>query len=70
MNTTRSTGEVGDRQSMIAFRYGVRLVRQRPGSAEALLDSIRWRSDHSDTESSGSGSQPFAPGAFDSAAPS
>jgi hypothetical protein len=65
MNTTRSTGEVGDRQSMMAFRYGVRLVRQRPGSEEALLDSIRCRSDHSDTVSSGSGVSPFAPRAFD-----
>jgi hypothetical protein len=58
MNTTRSTGEVGDRQSMMAFRYGVRLVRQRPGSADALLESIRCRSDHSDTVSSGSGVKP------------
>ena len=37
MNATRSTGEVGDRQSMIAFRYGVRLVRQRPGSAKGVV---------------------------------
>ena len=41
MNTIRSTADIGDRQSMIAFRYGVRLVRQRPGSADALLESIR-----------------------------
>ena len=29
----------------------MRLVRQRPGSADALLESIRCRSDHSDTVS-------------------
>eukprot|EP01137_Pigoraptor_chileana_P017786 Opistho-2@6247 len=28
---------------MIALRYGVRLVRQRPGSADALLESILVR---------------------------
>ena len=40
----------------------MRLVRQRPGSAEALLHSIRWRSDHSDTVSKGSGVNPYRPG--------
>ena len=70
MNTTRSTGEVGDKQSMIALRYGVRLVRQRPGSAEALLDSTRWRSDHSDTVSSGSGVSPSRHARSTSSAPS
>jgi hypothetical protein len=70
MNATRSTGEVGDRQSMIAFRYGVRLVRQRPGSADALLESIRWRSDHSDTVSSGSGVKPSRHARSISTAPS
>ncbi len=70
MKTTRSMGEVGDRQSMIARRYGVRLVRQRPGSAEALLDSMRWRSDHSETVSSGSGVNPSRQARSISAAPS
>jgi len=37
---------------------GIVTVRQRPGSADALLESIRWRSDHSDTVSSGSGVRP------------
>ena len=70
MNTIRSTGEGGDRQSMIAFRSGVRLVRQRPGSAEALLESIRWRSDHSETVSSGSGIKPSRQARSMSSAPS
>ena len=50
---------------MISFRYGVRLVRQRPGSEEAFEDSMRCRSDHSDTDSSGSGTTPLPPGTFD-----
>ena len=58
MSTTRSMGESGERQSMIARRYGVRPVRQRPGSAEARLASTRWRSAHSETVSSGSGVRP------------
>jgi hypothetical protein len=33
--------EDGDRQSMISLRYGVRSVRQRPGSDEALCDRTR-----------------------------
>ena len=41
MNTTRSAGEDGERQSMISLRYGVRRVDQRPGSEADLLDSIR-----------------------------
>lgn len=49
---------------MISLRYGVRLVRQRPGSLEAFEESMRCRSDHSET-SSGSGIQSFAPGPFD-----
>jgi hypothetical protein len=36
MSATRCTGEDGDRQSMISRRYGVRAVRQRPGSEERL----------------------------------
>jgi hypothetical protein len=64
----RSTADIGDRQSMIAFKYGVR--RQRPGSAEALLDSIRWRSDHSETVSSGSGIKPSRQARSMSSAPS
>jgi hypothetical protein len=41
MNTTRWKGEDGDRQSMISFRYGVRAVRQRPGSENASCDRTR-----------------------------
>ena len=41
MNTTRSTGEDGERQSMISRRYGVRSVRHGPGSAAALPESRR-----------------------------
>lgn len=48
--------------------YGVRLVR--PGSADALLDSMRWRSDHSETVSSGSGVSPSHQARSSSAAPS
>lgn len=58
MKTTRSTGEVGERQSMMAWRWGVLCVRQRPGSAEALVESIRWRSAHSEIVRSGSGVSP------------
>ncbi|HWP84868.1 MAG TPA: DUF3489 domain-containing protein [Terriglobia bacterium] len=40
---------------MISLRYGVREVRQGPGSAEARVESTRYWSAHSDTVSSGSG---------------
>jgi hypothetical protein len=60
MNTTRSIGEEGERQSMISRRYGVRSVRQGPGSAEARCESVRYLSDHSETVSSGSGRAPAA----------
>ena len=60
MNTTRSTTDEGDRQSMISFRYGVRSVRQGPGSAEARVDSVRYWSAHSEMVSSGSGRAPAA----------
>jgi hypothetical protein len=58
MNTTRCTGEDGERQSMISFRYGVLAVRQRPGSEDARCESTRWRLAHSETVSSGSGFSP------------
>ena len=41
MNTTRWYGDDGDRQSMISLRYGVRAVRQRPGSEDARCESTR-----------------------------
>ena len=41
MNTTRWNGEAGERQSMISLRYGVRSVRQRPGSDDARCESTR-----------------------------
>jgi hypothetical protein len=43
---------------MISRRYGVRSVRQRPGSDEARCESTRYRSAHSETVSSGSGFSP------------
>ena len=46
MNTTRSMGEDGERQSMISRRYGVRSVRHGPGSADALCDNFRYLSAH------------------------
>ena len=36
MKTTRSIGELGERQSIGSRKYGVRLVRHGPGSAAAL----------------------------------
>ena len=41
ISATRCTGEDGDRQSMISLRYGVRAVRQRPGSEDARCESTR-----------------------------
>jgi len=58
MTTTRSTFEAGDRQSMISRKYGVRPVRHGPGSEDALPESRRCRSAHSETVSSGSGRRP------------
>src|ERR671918_1704452 len=53
IRATRCTGEDGDRQSMISRRYGVRWVRQRPGSEEARCDRTLYWSAHCETVSSG-----------------
>ena len=45
---------------MISRRYGVRSVRQRPGSADARCESMRYRSAHCEIVSSGSGRAPAA----------
>jgi hypothetical protein len=58
MKTVRSTGDDGERQSMISRRYGVRSVRQGPGSAEARCESARYLSAHCEMVSSGSGRAP------------
>ncbi len=50
--------EDGDRQSIISRRYGVRSVRQGPGSAEARWDKVRYVSAHREMVSSGSGRAP------------
>ncbi len=42
----------------MSFRYGVRLVRHGPGSAEDLLDKSLNSSAHSETVSIGSGLHP------------
>ena len=70
MNTTRSTGDDGDRQSMISRKYGVLPVRHRPGSDDARCDSIRCRSAHPETVSSGSGFNPRCQAASIPPAPS
>jgi hypothetical protein len=41
IRATRCTGEDAERQSMISRRYGVRSVRQRPGSDDARWESTR-----------------------------
>src|SRR5690606_9576978 len=57
ISTTRSNGEEAESASMTARKYGVRAVRQRPGSAE-VVGSTRCRSAHSDTVIGGSGRMP------------
>ena len=59
VKTARSTGDDGDRQSMISRRYGVREVRHSPGSPEATDESMRWRSAQADTVNKGSGLIPW-----------
>ena len=59
MNTTRSNREVADKLAMTSAKYGVRLVDQRPGSAEATDESIRWRLAQSSTVRIGSGARPL-----------
>jgi hypothetical protein len=44
---------------MISRKYGVRMVRQWPGSAEAVLLRNRCASAHALTESAGSGAKPW-----------
>jgi hypothetical protein len=58
MNTTSSTSDVVDRQSMISRRYGVRSVRQGPGSALDFFGRRRCASAHSETCSCVSGRMP------------
>ena len=60
MNTVRSMGDDGERQSMISRRYGVRSVRHGPGSAEARCESVRYLSAHCEIVSNGSGRAPAA----------
>lgn len=60
MNAVRSTGDDGERQSMMSRRYGVRSVRHGPGSALARCDSFRYLSAHWEIVSNGSGRMPAA----------
>src|SRR6185369_888215 len=62
MSTTRCTGVSEESVSMTSRRYGVRLVRHRPGSADPLPLNIRCWSAHSLTVREGSGFHPLHAG--------
>src|SRR5690625_155501 len=55
---------------MIARMNGVRAVRYGPASDAARDDRIRWRSDHCETVSAGSGASPESQASRISSAPS
>src|SRR6188474_394537 len=62
MRTTRCTGLSAESVSMISRRYGVRLVRHFPGSADPFPLRTRCRSAHSLTLREGSGFHPLHAG--------